>query len=245
MAMLRPDWLIEGLVDFEYKKYLLLAYLKEVTRHFEEDKLYPVLSDLVQHYRNLAAIQENRQQTVEKFPKQLTKLDLEEFKLAYERMVDDDACMDIIGQILDFAIPLIKSELGKGKTLYEQVEGQLSIEPIGIVPIDTSAGYFFLHTRSRSDALVFAYEVSLFESGDTPYRGLRTRPLEPVQLSLTGTFENHKLALIKANQTWPNPATWLVTSQEMLPIDETLLPVAKRSLVRHLAQRQDPGMPAA
>ena len=243
--MLRPDWIIEGLVDFEYKKYLLLAYLKEVTHHFEAEKLYPVLSELVQLYRNLVAIQENRQQTAEQFPKQLTKLDLEEFKVAYERMVDDDACMEIIGQILDFAIPVIKSELSKGKTLYEQVEGQLHIEPIGIVPIDTSAGYFFLHTKSQADALVFAYEVTLFESGDTPYRGMRTRPMERLTLSLTQTFENHKLALIKANSTLPNPATWLVTSQELLPIDETLLPVAKRSLVRHLAHRENRGLPAA
>ena len=60
MDQLKENWLTEGLVDFEYKKYLLLAYLKKVKESFTRMELYPFLSDLVFHHRNLMAIKENK-----------------------------------------------------------------------------------------------------------------------------------------------------------------------------------------
>ena len=152
MAILHADWVTEGRIDFEYKKYLLLGYLQAVSRHFQEEKLYPFLSDLVFHYRNLVSIRDNRTQALSQFPKQLTRLDFEEFKLEYERISQDAEYMEVIAEILDFAIPRIKNQLGQGKEIYDQVESQMKIEPIGIVPIDTSVGYFFLHTESRPEA---------------------------------------------------------------------------------------------
>ena len=44
---LKENWLTEGLIDFEYKKYQLLAYLKRVKDSFNKVELYPFLSDLV------------------------------------------------------------------------------------------------------------------------------------------------------------------------------------------------------
>ena len=53
MKKLEKDWLTSGLIDFEYKKYILLAYLQEVKGNFDSNKLYPHLSDLIFHYQNL------------------------------------------------------------------------------------------------------------------------------------------------------------------------------------------------
>ncbi len=234
MATLNPDWVTEGRIDFEYKKYLLLGYLQTVSQYFKEDKLYPFLSDLVSQYRNLVSLRDNHTLALSQFPKQLSRLDLEEFTLEYERKVDDADYMEVIAQIVDYAIPRIQSQLGKGKEIYEQVESQMRIEPIGLVPIDTRVGYFFLHTDSRSDADIYEYEVSLFNHSDDSFRSLRTRFLVKVVLSITRTFESYKLDLIQTRRAWPNPAAWLVSASAPLPFQETLLPVAKRRLVRHL-----------
>ena len=53
MENLKDNWLTEGLIDFEYKKYQLLGYLQKVKDSFNRVELYPFLSDLVFHYRNL------------------------------------------------------------------------------------------------------------------------------------------------------------------------------------------------
>ncbi len=46
MKQLSETWFAEGFIDFELKKYTLLAYLQQVSACFNESKLYPQLSDL-------------------------------------------------------------------------------------------------------------------------------------------------------------------------------------------------------
>ena len=53
MKNLSENWITEGWVDFEYKKYVLLAYLQHVESQVKEGKLYPPLGELVQHYSKL------------------------------------------------------------------------------------------------------------------------------------------------------------------------------------------------
>ena len=56
MVSLDKNWLTEGLIDFEYKKYELLAYLKNVGKSFSENRLYPFLGDLIFHYNNILSL---------------------------------------------------------------------------------------------------------------------------------------------------------------------------------------------
>ena len=39
MKTLSETWFSDGCIDFELKKYTLLAYLQEVNKHFGENKL--------------------------------------------------------------------------------------------------------------------------------------------------------------------------------------------------------------
>ena len=41
MKTLSETWFADGYIDFELKKYVLLAYLQEVSKCFNENKLYP------------------------------------------------------------------------------------------------------------------------------------------------------------------------------------------------------------
>ena len=59
MKMLSQTWFAEGFIDFELKKYTLLAYLQEIHKHFDEQKLYPQLADIILHYNNLLAFKQN------------------------------------------------------------------------------------------------------------------------------------------------------------------------------------------
>jgi hypothetical protein len=72
MKTLSETWFAEGFIDFELKKYTLLAYLQQVNKYFNETKLYPQLSDVIFHYNNLQALKENKKYLQEQFPKKLT-----------------------------------------------------------------------------------------------------------------------------------------------------------------------------
>src|SRR5690242_6813980 len=105
MEKLSKDWLTQGLIDFEYKKYMLLAYLQHVRNSFGKVELYPFLADLVFHYRNLQAIRENKTFIKESFPKELSLEEFRKLELSYRQMIEDDAMMSELETIIEFSIP--------------------------------------------------------------------------------------------------------------------------------------------
>ena len=80
MNNLKHDWLTEGLIDYEYKKYVLLAYLKDVGNRFNQSELYPFMTDLIFHYRNLIKVKESKKLMYDNFPESLTKADFNKLR---------------------------------------------------------------------------------------------------------------------------------------------------------------------
>lgn len=237
MKRLAHNWLTEGLIDFEYKKYLLLAYFKDVKDEFEASKLYPYLSDLVFHYENLLNLKKNKKILHRSFPKKITQIDFSRLKLQYENLIEDDALMQELEEIISFALPNFKNLLQEGKNLYEYVEQHLEIMPIGISPLYQEEGYMFLHEEILRHIQVYEYQISVFDSVENQYRGIHIHYLETIQKSIFETFENLKIALLRRYAKLPNPATFLVNAKLPYPLEETLLPIAKRALVRHISQK--------
>lgn len=235
MDKLRPDWITEGLIDLEYKKYILLGYLKHVSSRFSDGRLYPFLTDLIFHYKNVAQLKENKRIVSEQFPKRLSRIDLEEFRLEYEMMMHDSSFMAEIESILDFAIPKLKQGVDDGTGFYDMVEEQLNISPVGIVPLTTEHGYLLFYIDNKPDTRVFSYQITIFENAEERYRGIRTEYLQSYQRSISTTFEYMKLDLIRQQSIRSAPAAFLVHSRLDFPLEDTLLPVAKRSFVRYLA----------
>jgi hypothetical protein len=236
MKQLNKNWLTEGLIDFEYKKYVLLAYLQEVKGNFDSVKLFPHLSDLVFHYQNLLSVKHNKDLLYENFPKEISKADFEKLKLQYKRLVEDDDLMRELEEIIFYAIPQIKILLDEGKDLYESVEENLEISPVGITPLNYQEGYFFISEQNVRDLQIYEYQLSVFENANENFRGIHIRFLETVAKSITNTFENVKLDLVRRYQKLPNPATYIIYCKSSFPMNETLLPVAKRMLVRYVTQ---------
>src|ERR1700743_156653 len=133
MKSLGINWFIEGSIDFEYKKYILLDYLQEINRHFDKSRLYPNLTDLIFHYNNLLFFKKNKTMLQQAFPQRLTKADIEAVKLTYQKIVDDDASMKEIEQIITYAMVKMDPAIQTGKEIYDFVESCLNIDPVGIV----------------------------------------------------------------------------------------------------------------
>lgn len=234
MKNLSDHWLTEGLVDFEYKKYVLLAWLKEVEREFGAVRVFPSLSDLVHHYRNLEAFRQGKLAIQEKFPKEVTAADLSRLQLQYRSLVEDSGQMRELEDIVEFSLPEIRRYLENGQAICRQVEEQITISPIGLLPIRKEEGYVLLHFPRRADVDVYGYRMSVFEAPDGNYRAISLQHMDRVTHSITQTFEQIKINLIKKHRHLPNPATYLVESRVQAPMQETLLPLTKRLLVRYV-----------
>lgn len=236
MKQLNKNWLTEGLIDFEYKKYLLLAYMQEVKENFNGRKLYPVFSDLLFHYKNLVMLRQNKTLLYENFPKQISGADFEKLTLMYTEMMQDDRIMQELDEIMEYALPVFQNYLSEGKDLYEEIEYSMSISPVGLVSLNHDNGYLFFYVDHMREARVYEYEITIFESSEEKYRGIHTHFVETVEKGIYNTFESIKVYLAKKYQKMSNPATYLIDAKINYPFEEALLPVAKRMLVRYINQ---------
>ncbi len=235
MKTLSETWFAEGRIDYELKKYTLLAYLQEVTRYFNENKLYPQLSDLIFHYNNLVAFKTNKQYLQEQFPKTLTGIQMERLQLLYEQLIEDDELMQELEDIISFSEGKMKNTITSGTEIYEFVEDKLTIFPVGLVPLNTDEGYFFLSKGTNKQTRVYQYKMSFFDKQDTRYRAIKTEYVDEWHRTIVNTYESIKATLIKQKKELPNPAVYSIETDLSFPVDETLLPIAKRSLVRYIS----------
>ncbi len=234
MLTLSETWFAEGHVDFEYQQYRLLAYLKQVNRYFNENKLYPQLADLIFHYQNLVAFRENKKYLQEQFPQELTAVNLQKLQLIYQRMIEDDFLMEEIEKIIHFSTDQLKGTITNGTELYELIEQQMLIIPVGIIPLHIQEGYLFLNNGSQRETIVYEYRVSVFERQQEKFRGIHVQYFEKWPRNLVNTHESIKRELIYRRKDWPNPAVYAIESGLTLPVDETLLPIAKRTLIKYI-----------
>jgi hypothetical protein len=237
MKQLSETWFAEGYIDFELKKYTLLAYLQEVGKYFNENKLYPQLADIVFHYNNLVAFRENKKFLQEHFPKKLSGIQMQKLQLLYEQMIEDTELMQQLEEIIHYAADTMRTTLQTGAGIYEFVEEKINIVPVGIMPLDTKEGYFFLTSGNIKTTLVYHYRLSIFEKHDEKYRSIKTSYLDKWHRSIATTYEHIKSQLIRNHSELPNPAVYSIETGLSFPVDETLLPIAKRSLVKFITSQ--------
>ena len=236
MERLDNNWLTQGLIDFEYKKYVLLGYFKSVKDSFSKVELYPYMSDMVFHYRNLQLLKENKVLLRESFPKELSTEGIKNLEINYKRIIEDGELMDELESIMDFALPKFKASLDEGSFIYEYVESQCEISPIGLTPLYKDEGYLFVTQPPEKETHVYRYQMTFYEQSSQSMRSIQTYHIMISQRSLANTYESLKRDLVKKFTELPNLSTYLVSSKMKFPYQQTLMPVAKRLLVKQIAK---------
>ena len=235
MKGLSDNWLTEGLLDFEYKKYVLLGYLKHVQQQFGESQLYPHLADLVRHHSKLSELKQQIDHLEDAMPKELYQVDWEHLKLLYQKAEQEGG--DTVRELYDivaFALPKVKAQLIEGKERYDFVERHLELSPVGVSPVYQGEGYLVLGVELHPFWEVYRYRSTVFVHAEERYRGLNLTFISRIRRSVGRTLEQLKLDLVRQYKELPNPATFRLVASKPFPLESTLLPIGKRLLMRNL-----------
>jgi hypothetical protein len=81
---------------------------------------------------------------------------------------------------------------------------------------------------------VYEYHLSIFERSSERYRSLRSQYVDQWERNFTNSYESIKWELMRTGKALSAPAVYSIETKLTYPIEETLLPVAKRCLVRHI-----------
>lgn len=234
MKTLNQNWFVDGLIDFEHKKYTLLAYLHAVQANFGQKKLFPDLTELRGHYERTVDFQRQKYQFYNQLAKTVRGIDWDQLSLQYEYPANNEPLLDEVEDIVRYSIPKFKKALGLGQEIMAEVEESITVSPVGIVPLHLKEGYLFVYEQISKQTDVYQYAITLFDSEVPPARRMHTTYITTVKKSLGTTFESLKLQLVKQYQAFPNPASYMVECKLPFPMEETLLPIAKRKAVRYI-----------
>jgi len=91
--------------------------------------------------------------------------------------------------------------------------------------------------RDDAELHVFRYTMSVVRNDGERARMLRTAHCRTISCSGAEPHPSSiKLELVKERRDLPNPATFFFDSSVAFPYEETMLPVVKRRLLRHLTE---------
>lgn len=234
MSSLSKTWLTDHLIDFEYKKYLVLDYVQAVESYYKRSELYPYLPDAIGHFRNLDTLRQNADMIRQEAFKTASGFDWHNLSIQYHTPSFDNEAMEEVNRIIDFALPNFQVLVQHGKALYDDVEKHLSMSAVGIVPMRTREGYLFLDEASTRQLHVYQYAICNIEDIHEQSRMLGLQFVADYHVSIRWSYENVKYDLIKTRRDLPNPAAYVISCDLGVPFRETFLPVAKRYFMQRL-----------
>lgn len=233
METLAKEWLTEGLIDFEYKKYILLAYLKKVKQQFEVKKLYPDFTELISHFRYLRELKQTEETLKANFKKPIDTIDLERLSINY-KPENEEEWLKEIKQTIEFGLPLMAKEVMEGKSIFDYVEKNILFEHLGLIPINKNEGYFMTLPLQANQVSVYSFSLSPITYLNEITYAFKTEYFSTFSLSLSLPIDKIKQEIIFQNPYLPNPAVFVFKSKVDLPHEETFLPVVKRLLFNTL-----------
>lgn len=235
MKTLQPDWLTQGLIDAEHKKYVVMAYLQAVQTNFKAYRLYPDLPDLRTHYESSLSFRRCKGTLNQAFPKRVVRIDPRQQRIEYESELKEDAYLTEVDAIMEFALPRFGQVLTEGQQLWADIATSLTIAPVGLLPLRPEEGYLLLHRTTHAETSVYQFNLTLYDDKEPGGRRVHLRFVETKRKSLTTTFETMKLDLVRRYRHLPNPATYILESHKNYPVQETLLPIARQLIVKAIA----------
>jgi hypothetical protein len=221
--------------DEEAARYRILAGLQEARHAFARTRVYPHLADLIRLRRALTLFLEGVDQFREARPGRVTGVDWEAGTLL--RDAEDEDPPLLAEGLARWALPLLTDVLDEGRTLFEFVDEHAALAAIGLLPPYQQEGYLLVPDGDGAGGLLaLRYAVSVLADESGRYRSLRTTPvvadLPPLAPPLAW-----KEALMAAFPDLPAPATFRLDTDVPFPVEETVLPVAKRKLLRLITDR--------
>lgn len=234
MENLSLNWITEKNTDFEYKKYSLLAYLENVKAKLQANILYPTVTQLTHNLQMLINLKNTFLNLDLALSKEVKNIDLQSYKINYQSFILGDKLSTDLLSIIDYSIIEINPVVQYANHLVHENLSKIKIDTVGLNPLNKHEGYLFFNNGNPNDILIYYYQLSLYDQSNADTSCIKTQFIDYYKQSITMTIDNMKLDLIKKYKEIPNPATYLFSSSQYLPLEYTFIPLANKKLIQVL-----------
>ena len=223
-------------VDFESAQYRVLSGLQTSREAFSQNVIYPHLGTLVHLQEQLQTIVREMKRAREQHPDgDIERVDLETATIFRKRPDLGEDQLEALEEMIQWALPLIQDTIEEGRAIFEFVDEHSHLEEVGIVPSYMNEGYLLIPDRKAEQLHVLRYTLSIYTASGEQYRSLKTTYVKSLaERDVLISRRTIKLDLMSEYRELPNPATYACETGLDFPFQETMLPVAKRKLMRYL-----------
>jgi hypothetical protein len=216
--------------DKEKRSFLWSYYLQQVDHSIRSLKLSPKYKEVKSNQRELRqlvafieALQNKNQE--------LVGIDLHALELLYQANKDDESLIARLDEIRFEYIPEIEKRFQEYNQLKAFLYDSVSIHTIGIENIYSKEGYIFLRNRKDQNIFTYSYFVSNYVN-ENKRTLVKLNPISQFKYKLGTNLINKKMQLNKGHSY--NLNCYLIETEVELPLQATLLPIAKGKLSRYL-----------
>lgn len=214
--------LFTAATDAESARYRVLAGLQRARRAFTQFRVEPALARLSALQNDLRALLGGADRVDQSGP--AVGVDWEA-----GRLVRAAPPAPLALDLARWALPRLEDAVGEGRALYAFAQEHAALDPVGLVPPYRSEGFLLVEDGGRP-VRALRYRLSALTGADGRARGLQMEPV-PVALDPLAPAPTWKAALAAAAPDLASPATFRLHADVALPVEETLVPVARAKLV--------------
>lgn len=212
-TLLDDSWLTSDPIDFEYKKYLLLAYDQKLKAERNENKLYPHLTDVVDKLTYVNDFLKNLTQ-FENSAKEFEKIDWLKKEVRYKTKINDES-FDDVKYISWYSQNILSDLYIEFKNLYDDIDGSIVINGDRFSVFDKFNGY--IQVKYNKKEKILFYEI---------FKTLYPEPIYHIKTSKPSLKDYY-------NDRY-NKNIFEVTVNEKFPVKESLIPVLHRKFLLHV-----------
>ena len=235
---LDPMWLYQEPIDFEHKKYKLLAYLQKCDKRFDELKIYPDFVELSLHLANLQSI--SKENTLLITNKKFNGIDDE---ILFKDLIPkktpklDDESQVEIEKTIKFSGQKIFEAFNTAKSIWNIAHDAISVHiKKNKERLEDGRGYVYF--VQKPSELVYLWEYEIRKDIDEDHNSKTF--LNLIHTGNTTDFLFNELIEEKSNWNhtdfFKDIPVFEARCSQTFPFEETFLPMMKRALMSYVFQ---------
>lgn len=231
MAILKDNWFLEPIFDFEYKSYQILGYTQLLNSHFESYKFYPYLDGLAKHLAQLSAYQEAKHNLESLLEREIETIDFKNKRIQKKPVEDPKGVISALQEIVSFGRKQMQNCYIQATNSYEEARKEIEISPLGILGSNTNQGILLF--RRPNQTRVYSYSVRMVMRpgpGDV-YKDVKTTYLDDLSTGPFTNFNTVKSTILKTSAFHIGTNAYLIETNTEMPYFELVLPTVKKYII--------------
>jgi len=234
--IMNTDWIFDGVLDSEQKQYVLLDYFQKMNKYLEDMKIYPMFIELSLHLGNIQTLlTQNKILYVDRqFTSNDDELILSDLKLKDIPVLADEE-VEEYHKILKMAQPQLHDYFNFAKSIwsvaYDSVLVTLKKNKNNL---QNKSGFFYY--KSKDKLYIWRYVTKKVYKVKNQTRTSLSLVFEGLQNDLTIQDIISKFSKTYDKNNEESYPVFEVSSDDIFPLQETLIPMFKRKVVAYIKQ---------